>query len=174
LVVESLTTLGPHHSLFLCRIDRKNAALARQRTKAQIEDLHSQLNESANQNVMLTKLNAELVSQVNLLTRENLLLRQSLALSNQQGSLPLLSAYPTSALSLDAASRATGSIPLAGSSNLLGLGSQLTNSLGARLLPSSSILAPSHHESQTQLLQALLLQQECDQTNLARDHRADG
>jgi hypothetical protein len=72
--------------------DRKNAALTRQRTKEQIEDLQNRVSEYGLKNTSLLNVNAELVRQIEAMTEENILLRQRLNMNNnnnpQSSSIP--------------------------------------------------------------------------------------
>jgi hypothetical protein len=151
-------------------IDRKNAALTRQRTKAQIIDLQTRLNESATKNAMLMKINSDLVGQIELLKRENLALRQSLSLGNLQSpSFPgpfMSNPWPIdSSLALG-----LGQQNLSSAGQLVA-GNHYADPLAGRLFPSSVVPGPGQldRELQTQLLRALLLQQERDNATL-RDH----
>jgi hypothetical protein len=73
--------------LILFTIDRMNAARSRNRTKQQIEDLSSEVDQYAARNIQLQRLNAELVRQVESLTQENNLLRQRLSLGQGAASI---------------------------------------------------------------------------------------
>ncbi|GKZ01319.1 hypothetical protein MPSEU_001082900 [Mayamaea pseudoterrestris] len=84
---------NPHISLEQRRLEAKrsynrmNAARARQRTKQQIEDLSSEVDQYTARNIQLQRLNVELVRQVESLSNENALLRQRLTMSQGAGSL---------------------------------------------------------------------------------------
>ncbi|GKY95663.1 hypothetical protein MPSEU_000527300 [Mayamaea pseudoterrestris] len=166
--------------------NRKNAALTRRRTKAQIEDLQSQLNESTSKNSMLTQINAELVGQLEMLTQENVALRQRLSISNLQSVAhqagPFLSSTSLSwpIDSASTSSMALGLVHQRNASTTSLLASHFPDPLSASSLFPSSIGSAGallgRHErresQQNQLLHALLLQQERDKAGL-RDHMYD-
>ena len=120
-------------------------------------------------------MNADLISQIELLKQENLILRQSLGMHRLSGvsQMPFLS----SQLSLEPSINLGLGLGLpqqpTRNPHLLMPGSSLAGNLSGRLLPSSSVLGIGHRgqDSQSQLVQALLMQQERDQANL-RDHLA--